>query len=153
VDLSATRKIACAPPAICRRFTRNKVASFHRVVRFRHNGHDERSQTVLAPSFRHDGRSAISAPALRRGAQAPWARVYLAEPSSSIVRNVGNLQRVSPNRDAGAMSVPRRRPGDLCPEKAFSEMSELSTSERSISRGQCPQVCGELVNRGGAGPS
>src|SRR5262249_3097326 len=54
-------KIACAARSLRWRSTRNKPASSYLVTAFLNNGHDDCSKRVLAPSFRHDGRSATSA--------------------------------------------------------------------------------------------
>jgi hypothetical protein len=94
-DLSTSAEIACGAPLSCRRFTRNKGASFWLVAPFQNNGHDDRSRTVLAPSFPSrrvvgDQCSDPSLPGHSYCVGLLWMDRF-SEHSSSIVRRAGFL--------------------------------------------------------------
>lgn len=155
MDLSATREFACAPAAFRWRSTRNKAAPFQPLASFRNNGHDERSQTVLAPSFpsRREVGDQCSDPAARCfGARTQVLNgvLILDRPLAS-----GSSLKIGcrPSRSPLLFEAsPRRAGGPLSEKRAFIEMSDLSRASVSL-RSKFPQLCGELVNTGGAGPS
>ena len=187
VDLSTAREFACAPAAFRWRCTRNKREGLSTVATFCNNGHDERSQTVLAPSFpsRREVGDQCSDPAawcFGSGRRCPRS----AHPRSSVASGrfrknefTVRLGPASSKRGAGRARGPvsgeglftehvvvwscRRERGALgwIPRVRGAAWLDLTgTWDRSVDPqedvgplGQCPQLCGELVNTGGASPS
>jgi len=154
MDLSVTREFACAPATFRWRFTRNKGQKFSTVATFCNNGHDERSQTVLAPSFpsRREVGDQCSDPAA--GCFGPSSRgcPRSAHPRSSVVP--GRQRRTSHLRleHASSMRTVGKAGGPLSGEGLFTEhVGAVVESHGSLEK--CPQLCGELVNTGGASPS
>ena len=157
VDLSTAREFACAPAAFRWRFTRNKGQGLPTVATFCNNGHDERSQTVLAPSFpsRREVGDQCSDPAARCFGPSGAGVSRSAHPRSSVVSGRHRERVHGPSRTRFSKARLREGAEDLCPKKGVSpSMSFLELSWRvRVSCTQCPQLCGELVNRGGASPS